>query len=166
MTVRAAFGASVVGYAVALVVAAFVLPDRVAMHRDATGRIDGWAGHTEAVVTMGVVGGAVALLFAALGGSASRLPISWINVPGKQWWTATEERESLLRHRLRDDLYLLGALTMGLLVGIVLLTIPLSRSGAPAGGLAEGVLVAAYLLAVLAWTGWAVTVRYRPGDPA
>jgi uncharacterized membrane protein len=160
VTARLTFVASVVLLVAALVAAAVGLPEQVPLHFDGSGDADRWGSRTEALVTMSLVG---AFLVVLLGGSAAfvdRLPVTLLNVPHKQWWTATPDREARLRRMMATDLYAIGAATVLLVALAVLATLRAARTDATLGGLFLAGLVV-YLLVVVGWTVWACTSRYR-----
>jgi uncharacterized membrane protein len=159
VTARRTFVASTVLLVAALVVAAVGLPEQVPLHFDGTGDADRWGSRTEALVTMSLVGG---LLVVLLGGTAAfvdRLPVTMLNVPHKQWWTASPEREARMRRMMATDLYVIGAATVLLVALAVLATLQAARTDATLGGLFVAGLVV-YLVVVLGWTVWACTSRY------
>ncbi|WP_193605571.1 DUF1648 domain-containing protein [Nocardioides dongkuii] len=165
MTARLTFAASVLSLAVALVCAAFLLPAEVPLHFDGSGDPDRWGSRTEALVTMGLVGGLLALV---LGGSAAlvdRMPPGVLNVPHRDWWTATPERERRMRTMMRTDLLVIGAATLLLVALAVVATTVAARSDDPALGPHFVVAFAGYLLFLTGWTVWSLRTRYRRTAP-
>lgn len=159
---RLAFTASVVLYAVVWVVAFVLLPERVPLHFGGSGAPDRWGGRTEALVTFAILGVAMGSL---LGGVAlARLPIQLVNVPHKEWWTATEERTARLRAMIRDDGLRLGAATMLLLSALLLLTVRAARLDEPRLDAAAWVVIALYLAWVLGFVWRTLRGRYQPGE--
>ena len=161
---RVAFLLSSAAYAVLVVVAAVTMPDPVPLHFGFGGDADRWASRTEALLTFALVGVGLAVLLAGSALLAARLPLrsAWVNLPHKQWWTATPEREERARRRMSHDLWALAAGTMTLLCLVLALTIAAADSGRMTGGpwLVGGLLVAALLLVVL------MPLRYRPDGDA
>ncbi|WP_181407589.1 DUF1648 domain-containing protein [Nocardioides sambongensis] len=156
---RAVFIGSCLAYAAAWVLACVRLPDRVPLHFGGGGDVDRWGGRTEALVTFAVLGLAMIALFAGL--AAVRVPTSMLNVPHKEWWTATTEREERMRTMMREDGLRLGAATLLLLTAVLLLTVR-------AAGLAEprldgwfAVALGLYLAYLAGFTLHAFRVRYR-----
>ena len=136
---RTAFLLTVSAYAVIVAAAAWLLPDRVPLHFGIGGEPDRWGSRTEALVAFGLVGAGVAAL---LGGGARlvhRLPLhsGWVNLPHKEWWTATPEREQRARARMARQTYTMATATMLLVGTAVVLTILAARRDDPelaAGG--------------------------------
>lgn len=155
------FVVSLLALVVSLAVAAWLLPERVPIHFDAAGDVDRWAGRGEALLTMGLVGAAIAAVFGGLAARLGRVPLALVNVPHKQWWTATPEREAVLRARLRTDLFVLGGATLLFLAALELLTVRAARLDEPHLDGWVWVALAAYLAVVGAATAYALTVRYR-----
>lgn len=163
---RIAFLLTLVAYAVLVVVAALVLPERVPLHFGFGGEADRWGTRTEAVLTFGLLGAGLAVV---LGGGAelsSRLPLRspWVNLPHKAWWTATPEREMRACERLRHDLYVIATAVMVLVSAVLVLTLVAARTEEarlPGGsGLSIGVLVVV-LVGGLALVLWQFR-RFRP----
>lgn len=162
--VRRAFLLTTVLYAASIVVAAAVLPERVPLHFSGSGEPDRWGSRTEAVLTFGLIGAGLALL---LGGSAAlmgRLPLrsGIVNLPHKEWWLATPEREAEARRRLRTDMYGLAAVTMAFLVGVLGVTVATARSDDPNLGWPFMVAVGVFVVGVVLGAIWMSVVRYRP----
>lgn len=164
--VRLAFLLSSAAYAVLVVVAAVTMPDRVPLHFGPGGDADRWGSRAEALLVFGLLGGGVALVLGGISVLARRLPLrsAWVNLPHKDWWTATPEREERARRRLSHDFWAIAAGTMTLLCIVLALTIGAAHSESPrltAGPwLAVGALAAALLLAIV------MPLRYRPDGDA
>ena len=77
-----------------LLIAAVTLPDRVPIHFGPGGEADRIVGRQEALVTFAVVGLGIAVLMVGLARWMRRAPLTMVNVPHKDWWTATPARES------------------------------------------------------------------------
>ncbi|MFS3127128.1 DUF1648 domain-containing protein [Nocardioides sp. Bht2] len=160
---RAAFWASCAALLVVGVVGWLTLPDRVPLHFGGTGAPDRWGSRNEAVLTTALLGGGLVLLFWALARWLPRAPASLINLPeaDKRWWLATEERTTELRRRLTDDLYLIGAATVLLIVAVEVMTLTISNDPEPRTPFWFWVIVGGYLVGVIGWTVWAIARRYR-----
>ena len=99
-----------------------------------------------------LVGAVVAALLGGGAALARRLPLqsAWVNLPHKDWWMATPEREQRARTRLAEQLYTIATATMVLVGTALVLTVVAARRDEPdlvAGGWVVGVLV----VAVLGW---------------
>ncbi|MEO7130545.1 MAG: DUF1648 domain-containing protein [Dermatophilaceae bacterium] len=160
---RAAFWLSVLTGLVVTVVAWFVLPDRVPMHFSGSGQVDQWGTRTEAVVTMGAILGGLALLFWVLIIVIPRIPESLLNLPApdKEWWLATPGRHAELNRRVVGDLHTLGAATLLLVIVDGVITMSQAHRPHPALGPWFWVIIAVYLVGLLGYTAYMITVRYR-----
>nr|WP_278249650.1 DUF1648 domain-containing protein [Nocardioides sp. IC4_145] len=164
VTARRAYLATLVCFALVLVGSAFALPADVPLHFGGSGDPDRWGSRTEALLTMTAVGGLLAVVLGGTAALADRMPLAYLNVPHKEWWTATPERESRMRAMMRTDLYALAAATMLFLAVVVVATTLAARSEDPALGPVFFVGLACYLVVVLGWTVWSLSTRYRRDD--
>lgn len=107
---------------------ATVLPERVPTHFGSGGEPDGWSSKSGALA-FSVLG---PLLFALPLPLMSLMVLRWpssINVPNKQWWTASGARLRRFERLLREDLWLITALTLALLVAGQVGIVMAARSG-------------------------------------
>lgn len=161
--VRVAMALACAAYAGVLLIAAVTLPDRVPIHFGPGGEADRIVGRQEALVTFAVLGLGIAVLMVGLARWVRRAPLTMVNVPHKDWWTATPAREARLRARLETDLLGIGVLTMVLLVVVQAVTVRAADDPEPS---LDPVAVAAtvgYVALLLAAVLWIATRRYRPG---
>ena len=161
--VRVAMALACAAYAGVLLVAAVPLPDRVPIHFGPGGEADRIVGRQEALVTFAGLGLGIAVLMVGLARWMRRAPLTMVNVPHKDWWTAPPAREARLRARLETDLLGIGALTMVLLVVVQAVTVRAADDPDPS---LDPVAVAAtvgYVALLLAAVLWIATRRYRPG---
>lgn len=161
---RAAFVAASVLYAGLLVAAYLLYPDRVPVHWDGGLAPDDFASRTSAVLFLAVVGGAMAVLFTGLVHGVGRIPVSLVNVPHKDWWSATPERLAELRRRIADDTAVLGALTMVFLDVLLVATVVAARSDDQRLGAGPVVALVVYVVAMLAYCVYLPLRRYRPDE--
>jgi hypothetical protein len=157
---------AVVVYAALLALGWATLPDRVPVHFGFSGSADRYADRATAVLVLAAVGLGLAVLFAVLARWMPRLPIDGLNVPHKDRWTATPDREHRLRGMLADDMYLYGAMTLTLLGALLGLILAVADDPEPTLGPVGWILVSLFVLATLghAWYGYAR--RYRRPDAA
>ena len=160
---RLAFWVSVLAGLAAVTVAWFVLPDRVPMHFGESGQVDRWGSRTEYVVSMGAIIGGLALLFWVLTIVTPRIPESMLNIPSrdKQWWLATRERREELNRRVIEDLHVIGAATLLLIVATEVITMSQADRSQPTLGPWVWIMLAVYLVGMLGYCGYLVAVRYR-----
>lgn len=163
--VKVAFWASVLIYAASILAGIRLLPDTVPSHFDFSGQPDSWSSRSSFLVALGAIGVGVAAIFGAISLLLDRLPMSLLNIPNKQWWTATEERTARLKQMIVADSYFLGTATMLMLSGLLWLTIRAARLPEPHLDWLFTLVFGGWLVVVLAWTGWTIAFRYRP-DPA
>ena len=124
------------------------LPDRVASHFSAGGRPDAWMSRpANAAFTLG----GAALVAALCAGPlylTRFLPDSTINIPNRAYWLAPERREEAYRRMLAFGLWL-AALSVGLFIGLQLLTVRANRLQPVRLPITDGLgLMAAFLLGV------------------
>lgn len=161
---RRAFLLTTAAYAASIAVAAVLLPERVPLHFAGSGEPDRWGSRAEAVLTFSLIGAGLALLLGGAAALMERLPLrsGLVNLPRKDWWLATPEREAEARRRLRADLYGIAAVTMVFLVGVLGVTVAAARSDDPSLGWPFMVAVGLFVAATVVWAIWTSVVRYRP----
>ena len=157
---RVLLAVAVAVYAAAVVVAAAVLPERVALHFGGTGAADRYGTRAEALVVQAAVGAGLLALALGADALARRAPLRLINVPHAEHWK-TPEHEPELRSRLRTDLAGFFAATFGLLTAVSAAT---TQAATGSGHLPWWFFVAfgTYLLVTAVWLVHQVTARYRP----
>lgn len=163
---RYAYLGSLACFAVVMIACAASLPDDVPLHFGGGGEPDRWGSRLEAVITMTFVGGLLAVILGGTAALVDRMPTTYLNVPHKDWWTATPEREQRMRAMMRTDLYVLAAATMLFLAVVVVATTLAARAEEPTLGPLFLVALTVYLVLVVAWTVWAIATRYRRRDDA
>lgn len=94
-----------------------VLPDRVPTHFDSAGEADGWSSKAGAMAFSAVVPLAVVFPMPLLSLLAIRWPQS-INSPHRDWWIATGPRLRRFERLMREDLWLISAATLVMLIAI------------------------------------------------
>lgn len=163
---RMAFWAPMAVYVVAWSWAATVLPERVPLHFDVSGEPDNWGSRAEMLVVMALVGGGMATLFGVLSWYAGRLPLSapWVNLPYKQWWIETPERQPRAQRMLAVDLHAFSAIVMAILLCVLVTTVHAAGQPVPRMPPLALSTVCALLLATAIWTTWVALARYRPRD--
>jgi len=80
------------------------LPPRVASHFDLAGQPNGWMTRDELVAFIAGMGILLPLLIVGMMAGAGRIPVSFVNLPNRDYWLAPERRRStslvLLRYAL------------------------------------------------------------------
>lgn len=156
---------SAVLYAAAVAWSAPLLPpEGVPLHFAADGTADRFGSRSEALFSQVALGAVLVGLGAALVVVVRRAPLSLVNVPHKDYWTA-EERSPRFRRMLAADLAALIGTTLGLAALIPVGTAAALRSdpvGLPAVALWGS--LALYLLVVGLWLVRLARHRYRPGQ--
>lgn len=92
-----------------------VLPESVATHFDSSGQADGWMSKPGAIATALLIPLIVVFPMPLLSRIALRWP-SLINSPNRDWWMATAPRLSRYERLMREDLWLIAAATLAVLV--------------------------------------------------
>lgn len=149
-------------HAIVVAMVAPGLPDRVPTHFGASG-VDSWSSRSAALWMFGLLGAGTLLLFAVIALVTEKIPTSLINAPNKDWWTATPERESLMRRRMTNDMFVFGGATMLL---ITLVTADTSRAAQmenPEVGWVATLGLVGYLLFTVAFLIWMVVHRFARG---
>lgn len=158
------FGLSCAAYVVVWVWAATVLPDRVPVHFGAGGGADSWGSRTEALAIFAVAGAGIALVMGLCLLAVRQRRWAWINVPHKEWWIATPERQERMRRMALTDLGAIAVATMVLLIVLLAGTVEAAGQPDPALPWWFFLVLGSFLVGVLAWTVWSVSGRYRPDD--
>lgn len=132
------------------------LPDKVASHFNAAGAADGWMSRTGFLVFLVAFQFGLCGCLLLIGWGLSRLPVSMINIPHRDYWLDDIRRESTLRIN-RDMLALISGLTALFLVAIFQMTIQanLQIEEAALNGWFWGI-TGAYMVGVLSCAGWLV----------
>ncbi|MFR9729060.1 DUF1648 domain-containing protein [Saccharopolyspora sp. MS10] len=163
---RVLFWMVVAAYVAAWCWAAATLPGRVPVRFDLNGVPARWGSSTELLTAMALLGGGLAVLLGGLSWFSGRLPLraAWVNLPHKQWWLATPEREARARRMIVHDLHALSSLVMAIPLGVLVLTAHAADQPAPRMSSLAQVLICAALVLVLGWSAWLALARYRPRD--
>jgi uncharacterized membrane protein len=107
-----------------------LLPSRMAIHFNASGMADGWGPKLPFFVLLGSVFVLLLILFGGLGLLLRKLPDSMLNLPNKEYWLTPERRE-LTHKRIGEQAFLMGALTLLLLDGVLYLSCSANLSPEP-----------------------------------
>ena len=158
---RVALAVSAALYALAVLVAAAVLPERVAVHFGGTGAADRFGSRTESLVVQACVGAVVLLLAVGADVALRRVPLSSIDVPHADHWK-TPQHEPELRRRLRADLTGFFAATLLLLTAVSLAVTEANASGDGHLPWWSFAALVAYLVGTAGWLVHQLTGRYRP----
>jgi len=158
---RAAFLASLLLYAGAVLWAWSTFPDRVPVHWGGGGDVDRVVSRDRAVVELVVIGGALTLVLGGAAALVRRLPLGGINVPHKEFWSRPENRPELDR-RLAADLWLVATATLLLLAVIVVEVGLVADDPDPRLGPLFWVALVVYLVVVLGLAVHGAVRRYRP----
>jgi uncharacterized membrane protein len=163
--IRWPLAAAVVLYFAVLVAVSFMLPDRVPLHWAADGTPDSFGTRAQFVVSFALVGLLLVALFAGVLAIATRASLARVNIPHPEYWKS-EQNAPRLRVMLRADL---NHLFTGVYVLLVVLVLGAAASAWGASGQLDWVVpvgVVAFLLFVIGYVVYLVTVRYRVPDQA
>jgi uncharacterized membrane protein len=108
-----------------------LLPDRMAIHFNASGAADGWGPKLPFFALYGVIVVIMSLLFWGLPLVIRLVPESLINLPNKEYWLAPERKKQTL-DRLSDQMLFTGCMALLLMDGILFLVIKTNLSAIPA----------------------------------
>lgn len=97
-----------------------LLPERMAVHFNASGTADGWGTKDYFFLTVGTVFLLLLVIFGGLPQLLRHIPASLINLPNKNYWLAPERRAQTM-DRLVNQLLFVGAMALLLMDGIVYL---------------------------------------------
>ncbi len=92
-----------------------LLPDRVASHFGASGRPDAWSSKSFFVGLYLAVVGLIAVLLPSIGLIISKMPVSLINLPNKDYWLAPERKRETFAVLSRFFLWMAAATLLLLL---------------------------------------------------
>lgn len=102
------------------------LPPRVASHFDLYGNANGWMSRASATgITVAIAVIVPAVIIGSMGG-AGRIPISFINLPHRDYWLAPERRQAALGVLLRFAIGF-AALNVVFLTGLQALIVEANR---------------------------------------
>lgn len=127
-----------------------VLPDRVPTHFDGSGQADDWSSRAGALA-FSVLGPLVVVFPMPL---MAKLAVRWpqsINAPNRDWWMKSGARLRRFERLIREDLWLIAAGTMLLLVLVQVGITESAVSGADALPVAYLWIPLAVLFVVIVW---------------
>lgn len=134
-----------------------VLPERVPTHFDGSGQADGWSSRAGALAFSAGLPLVVVFPMPLL----AKLAVVWpqsINAPNRDWWIASGTRLRRFERLLREDLWLIAAVTMLVLVLVQAGITEAAVSGAAESG-ADAVPTTVLwvpLVVVFAGVGWVI----------
>ncbi len=148
---RLAFLAIYLGFLGFVAWSAGVLPQRVAIHFDLSGHVNGWMNSSDYLVFIGMLPGAIAAFLMILGRLTQVMPARFVNIPRRDYWLAPERRVTTATF-LVGQLLWLSCLMTCFFAGLHYLTIDANRVSPPslAAGPLMG-LVIAFMLALIIW---------------
>ncbi len=107
-----------------------LLPDRIAVHFNASGAADGWGPKLPFFEVFGLIFTMMALLLWGLPLLLRRIPDAMINLPNKDYWLAPVRRKQSL-DRIMDQMLFMGAMTLLLLDGVIFLSLKANLLSTP-----------------------------------
>jgi uncharacterized membrane protein len=149
---------------VSLPLSAAELPDRVASHFNAAGQADGWMSRESylwgmAAVVLGMTAFIMGVFYVT-----RFLPTRTINIPRRDYWLAPEHRQETLNYLFRAGLWL-ATLNATLMLGLHWLLVAANRVQPPRLSSQVWWLLAAFLLAISAWSYVLIRRFHRPASP-
>lgn len=151
----------ITGVTVALLVTVagwFLMPaGEIPVHFGGGGQADGWGTRTELTLVMGVTVLGLAALMAALVWWARSMPWGFVNIPhnDREFWQRPEN-DAQGRARIREDMALVGAWTMWLMVAVQVCVVWSVRIGEITPWLGAALIGVPVLL-----TGWLLVVMLK-----
>jgi uncharacterized membrane protein len=139
------------------------LPNRMAVHFNASGAADGWGSKDHFFLTMEVVFALLVVLFGGLPLLLRRVPVSLINLPNKDYWFAPERKDQTM-DRLISQLLFFGAMALLLMDGVMYLSFHANFSEKPImrPEWLWGMIVAFFVVNIV-WTISLIRSFRRPG---
>ena len=135
-----------------------VLPDRVPTHFDSHGQADGWSSKAGALAYLTLLPAFVVFLLPLM----ALLALYWpqaINLPNRDWWTATGARVRRFERLLREDLWLIGAATLAMFIAI---QVGITRAAVSGAESMSGLFLWGPMVVLFVVIGW-VMVRMMGG---
>jgi uncharacterized membrane protein len=131
------------------------LPPKVASHFDIEGRPNGWMSRDVCVgFTLGL-GILVPAIIVAMMAGAGRIPVSFVNLPHRDYWLAPERRQAALAILLRYSLWL-ASLCVLFATGLHWLIVRANPPNQPPhlSGLGITLVAGAFLAGTGVWVGF------------
>ena len=128
------------------------LPDYMAVHFNLAGSADRWDSKSDFFWTMETVFALLVALFGTLPLIIRRLPVSYINIPNREFWFAPERKEQTT-NRLVDQLLFIGAMALLLMDGVLYLSMRANLVDRPAlpSELLWGMIIVFFVVNIV-WT--------------
>jgi hypothetical protein len=128
------------------------LPEKIASHFDLHGNPNGWMNRADCVGVMIAAAIVVPALVIGSMAGAGHIPVSFINLPHREYWLAPMRRHSALAALLRYSIWF-AALNVLFLTGLHWLTVEANlHGGSHLNGTNLAILLAFYLAATIGWT--------------
>ncbi len=160
MSARTWFWVAAAAFAVVVAWSATALPEQVPVHFGIGGDADRFTSRTQAVFESSLVGAGIALTFSLIDLLVRRGPIELVNVPDKRHWIAPEHAPTL-RRMMAHDMWVIGTMTMALLVGLEISILAVADQPDPSLGPWTWLMVAGYVVAVFGYGVHMQLHRYR-----
>jgi hypothetical protein len=154
-------GAGAVVYALVAWSSASRLPEhRVPLHVNTAGQVDESASRAGAITYFIGIGAALLILALAVLFMTRLVPVRFLNIPNKQYWT-TPERARIVRQMMIWDLAVIFTMPF-LALSFIPINIALLSEDPNTSGLWIIIPIGVWLLAMLGYAIWMVARRYRP----
>jgi uncharacterized membrane protein len=140
------------------------LPENLATHYNAAGRPNGWSSKDVFFAMYFGMIGLLALIFYLLPNYLMRLPVSMINLPGKDYWLEPSRREDTVGY-IKEQMLQLGNATLAFMILLFQLIIDANmKSSAQISTETMWIILGAYLLFTAVWTTrFIMRFNKRPG---
>lgn len=153
-----------VGYVGAVAWAYPRLPDPMATHWDFAGTADGWMSRGSHLIFSGLLGVGVIVGLPLLSSVLARGSGAFVNVPHKDYWLDPQhpQRRTEFWRRFTDDMYVIAALTGGLLIWMQIEMVLANRREPPDMAWWSWLPLGIFIAAIISWSLYLAFWRYRP----
>jgi uncharacterized membrane protein len=126
------------------------LPDSVASHFNASGQPDSWSSKDSFVFTNLAMIAGISIVCLGIVSLLRRIPVSWINLPNKDYWLAPERKDDTLS-TLSVQFGWLACATVALFIAMFQLTILANLSTDKTLGNTSWLFIGIYLAFTVIW---------------
>jgi uncharacterized membrane protein len=126
------------------------LPSSVASHFNVSGQPDSWSSKDSFVLTNLAMIAGTSIVCLGIASLLRRIPVSWINLPNKDYWLAPERKDDTLS-TLSMDFGWLACATVALLIAMFQITIMANLSTDKTLGNTSWLFIGLYLAFTAIW---------------
>jgi len=141
-----------------------MLPESVASHFGISGKPDGWSSKSSFIMVPFIITGVITVVFLAVAFGLSKIPVSLINLPNKNYWLSPERKQASLDFFTGYFLWF-GSATLVLLIDIFRQTFLVNTGSADALGHSVPALVVYFVFTALWIAGLYMKFGGKTGGP-